>query len=352
MDAARCNRLTETDMDINRLYDLGIKRLADQHEVKEADKRGILRAGNTGVVNGSEVIGTCARQTLLRFEGVKYESIEDSKRLMFDAGLSNEDIWIQSLREGLAELGDLTTIIKREEEIPIKWETPSGVLVTGRPDIVLGELVDDQFLPKLGLELKLVSSVWTARDTGVMLEPKLVHLMQAGHYSWQLGVPFQLWYTNRAEFAVGSGWEQGTFPPEENLLTQVIEFGEKKDKRSGRVVKTVKKVLQFRQGYELEWTKGKQLKYRPIVQGQQLDWTWTPITQQGIVDYYELVVNQAKNKQLAARPKSLKSDGSPGTFSLCDYCPLKPVCDGHETNYGKWLNEVMNVSSQFNQTYK
>lgn len=333
-------------LDINRLYDLGIKRLADQHELKEADKRGILRAGNTGVVNGSEVIGTCARQTLLRYEGIKYESIEDSKRLMFDAGLSNEDIWIQSLREGLTELGDTSTIIKREEEIPISWVTPSGVQVTGRPDLVLGELTDDKFVPKLGLELKLVSSVWTARDTGVMLEPKLVHLMQAGHYSWQLGVPFQLWYTNRAEFAVGSGWEQKTFPPRENLLTDILEFGESKGKT------TVKKVLQFRQGFQLEWTRGGQLKYRPILSGKELDWTWTPITQQGIIDYYELVVSQAKDKQLAARPKSLKSDGSPGTFSLCDYCPLQAVCDAHERNYGKWLSEVLNVSAQFNQPNK
>lgn len=333
-------------LDINRLYDLGIKRLADQHELKEADKRGILRAGNTGVVNGPDVIGTCARQTLLRYEGIKYESIEDSKRLMFDAGLSNEDIWIQSLREGLTELGDTSTIIKREEEIPISWVTPSGVQVTGRPDLVLGELTDDKFVPKLGLELKLVSSVWTARDTGVMLEPKLVHLMQAGHYSWQLGVPFQLWYTNRAEFAVGSGWEQKTFPPRENLLTDILEFGESKGKT------TVKKVLQFRQGFQLEWTRGGQLKYRPILSGKELDWTWTPITQQGIIDYYELVVSQAKDKQLAARPKSLKSDGSPGTFSLCDYCPLQAVCDAHERNYGKWLSEVLNVSAQFNQPNK
>ena len=330
-------------MDINLLYDLGIKRLADQHEVKEAGKRGILRAGNTGVVNGEQVIGTCARQTLLRYEGIKYEEIEDNKRLMFDAGLSNEDIWVQSLREGLAELGDTQTVIRREEEVPISWVTPSGIQVTGRPDIVLGQLVDEQFIPQLGLELKLVSSVWTARDTGVMLEPKLVHLMQAGHYSWQLGVPFQLWYTNRAEFAVGSGWEQKTFPPKENMLTDYLEWGESRGKP------TVKKILQFRQGYQLEWTRGGQLKYRPLLADRELDWTWTPITKQGIVDYYELVVSQTKNKQLAARPKSLKSDGSPGTFSLCDYCPLKEACDAHESNYSKWLDTVSNqlISKEF-----
>jgi len=327
--------------DINQLYDAGIRKLADEHEAKEADKLGILRAGNTGVlINDGEVVGTCARQTYLRFIGIRYEAIEDSKRLMFDAGLSNEDIWITSLKEGLAAKGDDRTVIRREEEVPVSWVTPSGVKVTGRPDIVLGEMQGESFVPRLGLELKLVSSVWTARDTGVMLEPKLVHLMQAGHYAWQLNIPFQLWYTNRAEFAVGSGWEQGTFPPKENLLTQVLEFGEKKDKRTGRTVKTVKKVLQFRQGFELEWTKGKQLKYRPILADKELEWTWTPITQAGIVSYYEAVLRQPEEKRLAPRPKSLKPDGSAGTFSLCDYCPLQAVCDRHESNFENWVSAV------------
>jgi hypothetical protein len=319
--------------------------MADEHDLKEADKKGILRAGNTGLLlEGSKVVGPCARQTLLRLEGIKYETIEDNKRLMFDAGLSNEDIWTKSLEAGIQKAGE-AWVIKREEEIPIKWTTPSGILVTGRPDIVLGQMDGEQFTPKLGLELKLVSSVWTARDVGVMLEPKLVHLLQAGHYAWQLNVPFQLWYTNRAEFAVGSGWEQKTFPPAENLLTQILEFGESRGKQ------TVKKVLQFRQGYELEWTRSNQLKYRPILSDEsgeprQLDWTWTPITKQGIVDYYEAVLAQREKKKLAARPLNLKSDGSPGTFSSCDYCPLKDSCDSHESNYSKWLDVV---SSQVNK---
>lgn len=322
-------------MNIDRLYAAGISRLADQHDLKEADKKGILRAGNTGVLlSGGKIAGPCARQTLLRFEGMRYEEIEDSKRLMFDAGLSNEDIWVASLKEGLAAAGDTTTVIRREEEIPIRWVTPSGVTVTGRPDIVLGEMQGDAFIPKLGLELKLVSSVWTARDTGVMLEPKFAHLLQAGHYSWQLGVPFELWYTNRAEFAVGSGWEQRTFPAQKDLLTNVLEFGQSK----GKI--TVKKVLQFRQGYAIEWTGKGQLKYRPLLEEKELPWTFTPITKEGIVNYYEAVVSQKADKKLAARPVTLKADGSPGTFSICDYCPLKKICDSTEKDYERWMSEV------------
>ncbi len=331
-------------LDINQLYNAGIKHLADEHDRVEAEKLGILRAGNTGVVaDGGRIIGTCARQTLLRLEGIRYEQIEDNKRLMFDAGLSNEDIWVKSLEAGI-RASNQSLVIKREEEVPIRWTTPSGVTVTGRPDLVLGEQEEgsQEFKPLLGIELKLVSSVWTARDTGVMLEPKMGHLLQAGHYSWQLGVPFQLWYTNRAEFAVGSGWEQRTFPPRENMLTDVLEYGEVKGKP------TVKKVLQYRQGYELEWTKGKQLKYRPILadKSKSLEWTWTPITQKGIVDYYEAVVAQRSEGKLAPRPVNLKPDGSPGTYSICDYCPLQDSCDRLESNYKRWLDEVSNLSSK------
>jgi hypothetical protein len=321
-------------IDINQLYDAGIKQMAEEHDAKEVGKLGILRAGNTGIVlSGGKVAGPCARQTLLRLEGMRYENIEDNKRLMFDAGLSNEDIWVKSLEAGIAATGK-ALVIRREEEIPIKWETPSGLTVTGRPDIVVGRMDGEEFKPLLGLELKLASSVWTARDTGVMLEPKLIHLMQSAHYSWKLDVPFQLWYTNRAEFAVGSGWEQRTFPNQKDLLTDVLEFGQSK----GKV--TVKKILQFRQGYELEWTGNGQLKYRPLLSGNSLAWTFTPITKEGIVNYYETVVAQRTEKKLAPRPLVLKADGSPGTYNACDYCPLKYLCDSSEKNYERWMSEV------------
>jgi len=117
------------------------------------------------------------------------------------------------------------------------------------------------------------------------------------------------------------------------------------DQRKNQVIRVAKKILQYRQGFEIEWTKGKQLKYRPILadtEGRELEWTWTPITQQGIIDYYEAVVKQEKEKKLAARPLNLKSDGSPGNFSSCDYCPLKASCESHETDYDKWLDAVSN----------
>lgn len=326
-------------MDIGKLYVQGVEKMATEHDQLESTKVGTLRAGNTGAIFGNQIIGTCARLTLLRYLGIQYETIENNKRLMFDAGLSNEDIWVKALEEGIKASGE-PYIIRREEDTPISWQTSNGTFVTGRPDIVVGMEVNGTWTPVKGLELKLASSLWTCRDTGIMLEPKLMHLLQSAHYSWKLGIPFELWYTNRAEFAVGSGWEQKTFPQEKDMMTANVEWAERKDKKTGRVIKYIKKVLQFRQGYETKWTDKGQLLYRPLLEGSTLHFTQTPITQQGIEQYYETVLLQTEEKKLASRPQLLKPDGSKGNYSPCDYCPLKLVCDKKEKDYDGWLAMV------------
>lgn len=337
--ASRNYRIGESKMDIEKTYAAGVEKMAKEHDELEETKVGTLRAGNTGAIYGGNVIGKCARLTLLRYLGIRYELIADSKRLMFDAGLSNEDIWVKALEEGIKASGEPYTI-RTEEDTPIKWQTSRGVDVTGRPDIVIGKEVDGKWTPVKGLELKLASSLWTCRDTGIMMEPKLMHLLQSAHYGWQLGIPFELWYTNRAEFAVGSGWEQKTFPAEKEMLTQNVEWAERKDKRTGKTVKYVKKVLQFRQGYETQWSDKGQLLYRPLLEGKELHFTTTPITTKGIEQYYEKVVDQAEEKKLAPRPQLLKPDGAKGNYSPCDYCPLKPICEKRETDYDGWLAMV------------
>jgi len=326
-------------IDIDKLYITGVDSMAKEHDDLESTKVGTLRAGNTGALFGNQVIGKCARQTLLRYLGIQYEEITRNKRLMFDAGLSNEDIWVDILEAGIKASGE-PYVIRTEEDIPIGWTLDSGVKVTGRPDIVVGIEKDGEFIPKKGLELKLASSLWTCRDTGIMFEPKMMHLLQAGHYSWQLGIPFELWYTNRAEFAVGSGWEQKTFPTQSEMLTENVEWAVRKDKRTGTNREYVKKVLQFRQGYELEWSDKGQLKFRPILEGKELHYTTTPITIDGIKGYYESIPRQVEEKKLAPRPVNLKADGAKGNYSPCDYCPIKSICDKKERDYDGWLSMV------------
>ena len=129
----------------------------------EAEKVGRLRAGNSGLYirEADQMIGSCPRKTRLRMDGINSDQFEDlgTKPLMFQAGLANEDQWDKVLEAGWVQGRGGT--LKREEEIGIKWETRSGISVTGRPDIVL---CDSEENPVMGIELKMVCSLWTARD--------------------------------------------------------------------------------------------------------------------------------------------------------------------------------------------
>lgn len=283
----------------------------------EKSKVGILRAGNTGLLIGDKIIGKCARLTYLRFKGVNVEQPDYSRELMFAGGHSNEDHWIEVLKAA-----DPSLAIRREEEIPIRWTTPSNQLVTGRPDIVLGRMDGEQFIPEQGIELKLVSSLWTARDVGVELSPKMMHLVQAAHYSWQLGIPFELWYTSRTDFAI-MGWAQKHFPKPGQAGSHLLEYNEKGE---------VKKILPFIQGYQLTWSPKDQLLIRPVVPGRETPWEFTPITKKGIQDYFEFISRMGPDNQIGPRPTNMKADGSAGSFSICSYCPLSSACDSYEGN--------------------
>ena len=312
------------------LVRLGIQNIQDEHNAAEVHKKGILRAGNTGLLlpDGS-VIGKCARQTYLRLDGISAGEDDASREFMFAAGRTNEDSWIDLL----VRAGIPNDHIKREEEIPISWQTRSGRTVSGRPDIVLGEPRLGAFVPTKGIELKLVSSLWTARDVAIKQEPKAMHLMQAAHYSWKLGdLPFELWYTSRADFAI-NGWAQKNFPKQDQPGAKYCQYNEK-----GEPLKTIPFIV----GYELDWNKGV-LEYRSLTSPGG-KWIPTIVTKKAIEDYFELVdsMTQEGNEQLPPRPLNVSASGEKGGYSICSYCPLQQVCDKKESQ-GKtaWVQAVL-----------
>jgi hypothetical protein len=309
---------------IQKLFEQGTAALVAAHAEQEKTKVGILRAGNTGIITADGgVAGKCARLTYLRYKGIQVEEADHSRELMFAAGRSNEDSWLEVLRAA-----DPTLVIKREEEIPIRWETASGVPVTGRPDIVIGHEKDGVFVPENGIELKQASSLWTVRDVGIMMKPKMLHLMQAAHYSWQVGVPFELWYTSRADFAV-MGWAQKNFPRPGEPGSDRCEYNEKGE---------IKKVLPFVKGYELDLTQKGQLRYRPVGDGP---WTYTVITRDSIEGYFELIPLMDSVGVLPPAPINIEADGQKGGYSICSYCPLQATCESYKgKKVSEWMSKV------------
>lgn len=275
---------------------------SEEHAAGNADKLGILRGGNSGALISGQVLGKCHRISLLRMLGI--DSPKDEKsHYFFDVGYANEDIWYKRLARMWKG------IIKREEEIPIAWtaklDSGTEIQVTGRPDVVL---CDDQGVPQEGVEHKAIVALNSAANTLHGGVPKTDHLIQAGHYSWKLGIPFTLLYTSYAQGGKtikGKGWT--------NIKPQDLAF-------------------------KLGWDDGK------LVYSTGDTTVETQVTAQGIEDYYKLVGEMAEEKFLYQRFPSLDFNLDPQPYSQCNYCPFKTACDKYEGSYDRWVDEARKVS--------
>jgi hypothetical protein len=316
------------------LLEEGTRALADKGRAEESTKAGTLRGGTIGLAEqtdkGLEVSGTCHRQAMLRFMGIDLKGAEEesTRDLMFAAGRTNEDSWLEVL--SAAWPGK----ILREEEVPVKWTTAKGTPVSGRPDIVLADL-DGKLLR--GLELKLVSSLWTAR-TVLQGSPKTNHLIQASHYMWKLGeqsgyeIPFELWYTSRVDWHV-MGWAQKHFPKHGEANAEYCEYSLNKDGQH-----EIKKVLPFTKGFQLRFLPNGQLQFRDTG-GKK--WVDTIVSRARIQKYYEVIEESVQSKTLGPRPINIDYEGQKENWKQCDFCPLAKICDEYEgKDFEVWLTHV------------
>lgn len=316
------------------------KRFANARAIKregyvgmEANKRGNLRAGSSGILSeAGDIAGTCHRKHYLRSIGIEADPPGADKHIMFELGYANEDQIFLKLEATKAE-GE---VILREEEIPIEWCTTNGTKVTGRPDIVI---CDAEKRPVLGLELKSVHSLWSARDVifGESRKPKLDNLIQAAHYMWKLNVPYKIIYTGYSQLGqgmAGNEWITKMFPKSGERGSEFIEYSTAK--KSGKT--TIKHVKQFEIVFDLRFDAEGRLEYSEEDTGE---WKYTIIDKAGIGRYFEQVSTMGSAEWLGPRPMAVDVNGKEAGYKTCDYCPLKPVCTSHEKQ-GRtpWLQEV------------
>lgn len=354
---------------IKTAFDLGLKKMQAEHDALEGTKLGVLRAGNAGILTDKGFVGKCPRISYLRFKGIKVEEHDDNKEHMFAAGRSNEDIWLDKLKRGWSGK------ILREEEIPTKWFTDvtgadgQGVAVTGRPDIML---CDDAGVPKVGIELKLVSSVNTAKTVLFQKQPKLEHVIQAVHYSWQHNVPFEIWYTSTvnwhptdwlkkalpnsmseswSDFAnsgnIEIGYYKNILSKNGNKYQKAINQDEflkgNHGKDPGQVIAGVKKILPFTVGYELKITNSA-VYYR--LAGTKNEWSETPVSVSGIKNYYNFIAKMDVSDELPGAPINIDITGEKLPWDPALYCPLGELCCGDksgEKSVKNWLIKVNKV---------
>jgi hypothetical protein len=313
-----------TVLNIRKLLAKGQAALQKQHADLEETKRGILRVGNSGAAVDGKVLGKCHRVTLARFLGVQ-APIDDNRHLMFAAGVTNEDIWANVL--GAASYDGK---ILREEEIPVSEKIEgTEVLLTGRPDIVLA---DENGKPKLLLELKLVSSYYTALGvlfgkSGEVPQPKTDHLCQAANYARLLGVPGKICYASRVDWHV-QHWDKKRLP----LDHPDLEYNEKGEP---------KKIMPFYSIFDVRFGPNQVLQFK-----REEDETWinTQITATGVRNYFRFVAELAEKKQLGPRVSDETALGSK-SYKACSYCEFESSCDKYENNFNDWLDSIRLVAT-------
>lgn len=314
-------------MIIQGLVKAGLEATKAASQRRETDKLGTLRAGNSGLLSDGVFTGACPRLAYLRSKGIEVEN-KDSRFWMFEGGRNNEESWTTLLKASWS--GE----IKREEEIPIEWQLSNGTKVTGRPDIVLV----DKGTPIVGMELKRVSSVWTATKV-LSGDPKCAHLIQLAHYSWRLSTPFELWYTSDVDWSL-DGFAKKKAPKHGSPGSEFLEWSVSKDGEA-----YPKKILPFVQGFDTRWNEFGELEYR---RGEAEEWEVSIIKIDRLIAFYEFVSTMESKQLLGDKPVALTPSGNEDTYKPCDYCPLKALCKS-ETKFSEWQKACIEYSTNLAQ---
>lgn len=314
---------------VNELFSKALELDRTNHLSKELEKVGNLRAGNSGILSTNGTIaGSCHRVTHLRSLNIEVEIPNLQSLIMFELGKANEFIWqtkLESVWEGK---------ILAEEEIPINWNTTNGTKVSGRPDLVL---IDKDGVAQVGIELKMVASVWTSRDVMFDTTPKLDHITQAAHYSWKLGIPYRIIYTQYVDQTVEK-WAAKFFPKQGDRNSEYIDYNDKGD---------IRKIRPFYVIYELLIDPKTGIVSYKLEGASDSEMVNTVVTIGDIERYYEYVSTMAERKDLGPRPLTIGPNGEEKNWSKCDYCALQVTCAANDkSGYDKWLEAVKRLVSK------
>ena len=304
----------------------GQKALYEEHQAKEATRLGSLRGGSAGALIDGQVHGECHRKAHLRFLGID-TPLDEEIELMTRQGEQNEDIWIKELKASglnVKTQGDLGLVL---DMFDAKFY--------GSPDIAI--VMDDNEIPIVGLELKNVSAVTKAKSVHSEIKPDAKHLIQSAVYSVKMGellgleapLPYQLVYSSRVLWHAFSMPKNAQKAMTENPIDVEWKWGK------------MFAMKPFHRIYYLDW-EGDAMKYYTYGKG----WVDTPITKDSIDSFYKAVAKDIpETKDLGPRPVATDLYGK-STYSPCNYCSFKDVCDEHEDNYDTWVDHCRDLANE------
>lgn len=303
---------------------------------KEQDRKGVLRGGSCGcfVKETNKIYGVCPRKSLLRYEGfqkrVSYETY-----LNFVAGFGHEanilNLIIQNPKVVSVEMWDIPEYFMPNSPKIILHETSlesdvDGVMWTGRPDLVITLDTGKKYL----LEDKVTISFDKAENSTQY--PFLYAICQAAKYRAVLDNmdTYLIYgnYSNFGEFKMG----KSAFPKHKRLPNvEYREFAHGVYKKVGCAI------------YEYSVVFGED-GYIWIMDINNSP-TQTPLTVEGIDDYYRLLIESSKNKSMPPRPEEVELYGK-AKYSPCKYCEYSSICDSYDKEligYNQVLQESIKI---------
>jgi hypothetical protein len=162
---------------------------------------------------------------------------------------------------------------------------------------------------------------------------------------YRIGVPVQLVYTSRSVWPVPD-WPFIKHPRADTPYLQGIIDVNKAGK--------ISKLRPFLLGFDLHINDKGEVLYAPDIEGWPSGkWIETPLTVQGIDEWYRRVIDLTTGKvgnYLDGAPTTLDTRGGPKYYSQCAYCDWAPVCDGIGTG-GEEKRDVW-VDALGNHMYK
>lgn len=305
--------------------------LAATEEEEARVSAGDLRVGSVAAMNEhGEVAGHCHRLHHLRVKGITPSPPDFSSRVVFDRGYGNEDMIVAHISRSLRP----NERILRSRDMPVLRVTSPGLLMTGRPDIVVATVdsAGGSVVPRWGIECKSVASDRVAAQVYITREPVLGHLAQAAAYSTMLGVPFVLMY------------RQYSYLP---LTSYTVKDLSKADIERALAV----------EGSPLSASRHKDPKYRTYkfrpfeivydvrVGGQNRviqyalegsgEWADSVITMDDVERASDFVASMDETGDLGPRPLNMRANGEMLGYAECAYCPLSKACDTYDKSRKK-----------------
>jgi hypothetical protein len=311
-----------------------------EHAEQSAEKLGVLRAGNSGIMmEDGNFAGSCPRTTYLRLKGVDIPAPAD-RAVMFEFGRINETILIDKLKRTMGS----TFVITGDDVNTVEWQTSSGRKVSGRPDIVVAQ---KDGKPLLVVEAKMCGSLSTVRDCRFGNKPKLAHICQAAHYGWRLDAPIKLVYIQSVDYATQM-WPSNVkeYPKPGQAGSEQIDYTEKEIGAKGKkeIVMMPKRIKPGRTVYDVVIEEDGMVRYR--LEGGKGAWSSTAVSIDAIVAFYEHVDAIESTQVLGPRPLSIDVKGDFLQWDNCSYCSCKPFCDSFETKLEVWFKNIKDANDR------